>query len=134
MKKVFFYSILLLAATACTKQAPAPIDYTLTGKWTYKEYGYSIGGPMIWRNIEPANQVIEFKEDGTFVPAQDFLPGSNRYEKLDSVTLKFLPASSSSGFIKMGYAIDSTTGNLNLWPVDPYCIEGCGNRFVRKNS
>lgn len=131
---IMLFTLIVTSVISCKKGNEVPVDFNLTGKWTYKEYGYSIGGPMIWEAPSPVNQAIEFKEDGTFIPAESFLKGTTRYQKSDSVTLQFSPAQTPTGFIKMGYAIDSVSGILSLWPVDPACIEGCGNRFVRRNN
>lgn len=120
-----------MGISSCTKEVLRPVDHNILGKWIYKESGTSIGGPIIWQSAAPANQTIEFKQNGAFISAQGFLNGTNHYEKLDSVTLKFSPVANASGFIKMAYVIDSSSGQLNLWPVDPICIEGCGYRFVR---
>ena len=133
----FIFIVLAVTITACKKSADnnnEPIDHNLTGKWIYTENGFSIGGPMIWRNAAPANQVIEFKANGTFIASENFLSGVTSYEKLDSITLKFQPVSLSPGYIKMRYSIDSADGRLYLSPFEPLCIEGCADRFVRKTK
>lgn len=131
---IIFFALSLSCFISCKKGAVLPVDFDLKGKWLYKEYGYSIGGPMIWQAPLPANQYIEFKEDGTFVPAEGFLKGSSRYQKTDSITLQFSPVQTATGYAKMRCVIDSVSGILHLWPVEPACIEGCSNRFVRKNN
>ena len=133
----FIFIVLAVTITACKKSADnnnEPIDHNLTGKWIYTENGFSIGGPMIWRNAAPANQVIEFKANGTFIASNNFLSGVTSYEKLDNVTLKFKPVSLSPVYIKMRYTIDSADGKLSLSLFEPLCIEGCADRFVRKTK
>jgi hypothetical protein len=131
---IILFALCLVNIISCKKGTEVPVNFNLTGKWIYKEYGYSIGGPMMWQTPSPANQYIEFKEDGTFIPSESFLKGATRYQQTDSITLQFSPAQTVTGVVKMGYVIDSVSGILNLWPVEPACIEGCGNRFVRKNN
>ena len=121
---------LLLFAIAC-KKSVEPVANSLIGKWTYTEYYISIGGPGEWRAVTPPNQTIEFKPDGTFIPSESFLKDANRFEILDSVTVKFQPASTPSGFILMGYIIDTMERELQMYPVNPMCIEGCSNKFTR---
>lgn len=115
----------------CTKSSLVPIDSSLIAKWSYVEYYRSIGGPGEWLPVEPANQKIEFKSDGSFLPAESFLKGVTNYEIVDSVTIKFLPASTPSGYQLMGYQIDTVERKLYLYPVNPSCIEGCSSKFRR---
>ena len=125
---------LLFFAIACKKSGNKiiePIDNDLIGKWTYTEYYYSIGGPGEWHSVTPPKQAIEFKPDGTFIPAESFLKGADHFEILDSVTVKFQPAPNPSGFILMGYSIDPAARQLLIYPVNPACIEGCNNKFTR---
>ena len=135
MKKLQFLSIVLLFFTiACEKSGNKiiePIENSLIGKWTYTEYYMSIGGPGEWRPVSPPKQTIEFKPGGTFIPCESFLKDANHFEILDSVTVKIEPTSAPSGFILMGYSIDTNTRELQLYPVDPICIEGCSNKFKR---
>ena len=75
--------------------------------------------------------MIEFKTNGTFVPSASFLNTANKFEIIDSATVKIEPVSTSSGNIIMGYQIDSSKRILYLYPVNPACIEGCNNKFTR---
>jgi len=125
---------LLFFAIACKKSGNRiiePIDNGLIGKWTYTEYYYSIGRPGDWHSVTPPKQTVEFKPDGTFIPSESFLKDANHFEILDSVTVKFQPASTPSGFILMGYSIDPGARQLLMYPVNPMCIEGCSNKFTR---
>jgi hypothetical protein len=121
----------LLLIWGCKKSNLDPIENTLIGKWTYTEYYIAPGGPGEWRPVMPPNQAIEFKSDGKFIPCESFLEGSNHFEILDSITVKFEPASTPSGFLTMGYSIDTAARELQMWPVDPMCTEGCSNKFKR---
>ena len=129
---LFVISILLVAACRKTDDRIwEKSGQSLVGKWTYTDYYYSIGGPGKWYEVNPENQTIEFKADGSFVPAASFLQGVTSYEILDSVRIKFKPAATASGFTLMGYSIEKTGKELYLYPIDPICIEGCNNRFRR---
>jgi len=135
MKKVQFLILIFLVFIAgCSKldnAKPAAVENTIIGKWSYTEYYLSIGGPGQWYPVTPANQVIEFKPDGTFIPSKFFLKDATKFEIVDSVTLKIQPASTPSGYILMGYSIKTAERELYLYPVSPYCIEGCSNKFKR---
>ena len=106
MKKIQLLGLVLLFFTVACKKSIEPIENSLIGKWTYTEYYYSIGGPGEWHPVTP-KQTIEFKPDGTFIPSESFLKDANHFEILDSVTVKFQPASTPSGFILMRYSIDT---------------------------
>ena len=131
MKKLQLPGLVLLFLTVACKKSIEPIESSLIGKWTYTEYYISSGGPGEWRAVTPPNQTIEFKPDGTFIPSESFLKDANRFEILDSVTVKFQPVSTPSGFILMGYIIDTMERELQMYPVNPMCIEGCSNKFTR---
>jgi hypothetical protein len=132
LRKIALVSLtLLILISGCKKSNLEPIENTLIGKWTYTEYYISPGGPGEWRAVTPPNQTIEFKSNGKFIPCESFLEGSNRFEILDSVTVKFEPASTPSGFLTMGYSIDTAARELQMWPVNPMCIEGCSSKFKR---
>ncbi len=128
------YLSVLILMTACNKSVVVnkePIDKTVIGKWNYTEYFFSTGGPGSWHPVSPANQTIEFKSDGTFVPAESFLKTANRFEIIDSVTIKFQPTSTAMGYTLMGYQIKTADRELYLYPVNPLCIEGCSNKFTK---
>jgi hypothetical protein len=128
------FLFLVFSIIGCTKSSyrnSNPIDNSLVARWTYVEYYFSIGGPGEWHPVQPANQEIEFKSDGSFVSTESFLKGVTRYEIIDSVTIKVKPVSRPSGYMLMGYKINTIDRELYLYPVDPYCIEGCGNKFKR---
>jgi hypothetical protein len=135
MRSVVGIGILfMILQSSCSKPGiihKTPIEKTVLGKWTYTENFYSAGGPGAWHAVTPANQTIEFKANGSFIPAPSFLNGANRFEMLDSVTIKFQPATTSSGFILMGYILDTAQRELYLYPVNPMCIEGCSSKFVK---
>ena len=131
MKKLQLLGLVLLFLAVACKKSIEPIENSLIGKWAYTEYYISSGGPGEWRAVTPPNQTIEFKPDGTFIPSESFLKDANRFEILDSVTVKFQPASTPSGFILMGYIIDTMERELQMYPVNPMCIEGCSSKFTR---
>jgi hypothetical protein len=135
VKKIQLLTITLLLFTiACKKSGEKiiePIENSLIGKWTYTEYYMGSGAPSEWRPVTPPNQTIEFKPGGTFIPSESFLKDADHFEILDSVTVKFQPTSTSSGFILMGYSIDTMARQLQMYPVNPMCIEGCSNKFKK---
>lgn len=132
MKTIHFFLLLVLfTAFGCSKQEATADENSIIGKWTYTEHFYSTGSPGQWYPVVPANQKIEFKSDGKFIPAESFLKGANRFEFIDSATIKIYPATTSSGFILMGYIIKEAGRELYLYPVDPICIEGCSSKFKR---
>ena len=133
MKKIKFLSLIFLVFIfGCGKSDKLePIENSVIGKWTYIEYFFSIGGPGQWHTVTPANQTIEFKPDGSFIPASSFLNGFTKFEIVDSVTIKFQPASTPAGYILMGYYINRLRRELHLSPINPACIEGCSSKFKR---
>jgi len=133
MKTIQFVSVVLMVFYfGCGKRAVnEPGEDSIVGKWTWVENFYSVGGPGQWHQVTPASQTIEFKSDGSFVPSNSFLNSANRYEFVDSITIKFQPASTPLGYILMRYKIDVGGSELFLQPVDPRCIEGCNNKFRR---
>ena len=91
----------------------------------------NIGGPGQWHPVSPANQTIEFKPGGSFISSESFLKTATKFEMVDSATIKFQPASTSSGYILMGFSINTAEEELYMHPVNPACIEGCNNKFKR---
>ncbi len=104
----------------------------MVGKWEYTEHYFSIGGPGMWQTVEPAGQIVEFKTDGAFSSVASFYSSFLNYEVIDSTTVKFTPASSSSGYVLMRYEINVEEGILVLYPIEPMCIEGCSYKFKRR--
>jgi hypothetical protein len=131
VKKLHFLSLIFLVfILGCRKSSLEPIENSLIGKWTYTEYYQSVGGPGQWQPVTPPGQTIEFKPDGRFLSSL-FLKDATHFKILDSVTIKFQPASTASGYILMAYSIDTAVRELLMYPVNPFCIEGCSNKFKR---
>lgn len=126
---ILILTLLMLAAAGCRKAADE--SNSLIGKWTFTEYYSSPGGPGQWQPVKPANQVIEFKEDGTFKSAKSFLSTATHYEIIDSANVKFTPAETPSGYWIMAYEIKSSA--LVMYAVNPACFEGCSYKFKRKS-
>lgn len=135
MKKMQFLNLLfLLFVFACSKPDninPQIIEDSVLGKWYYTEYFSSTGGQGQWHPVTQPNQVVEFKPNGSFVPADAFLKDVRKFELVDSVTIKFQPASTPSGYLLMRYSLGMAGRDLYLYPVNPACIEGCGYKFSR---
>jgi hypothetical protein len=130
----FMAFVFLLGMVSCSRTAykitQAPLG-TLLGKWAYTEHYVSTGGPGQWSLVQPAGQIIEFKEDGTFQSAPSFSGTFRRFEIIDSTKLRFSPAPTPSGFVIMEYKVDTAEGTLLLRPIEPMCIEGCDHKFKR---
>jgi hypothetical protein len=135
MKYLILFNIgILLVLMGCEKRwdcEQGPIEKTVIGKWKYTEYFASPGGVGSWRKVSPANQTIEFREDGRFVAAPSFMAGANRFEVVDSSLVKIWFAPGSSGQSLLRYRIDTLKRELYLSPADFICIEGCSNKFIR---
>lgn len=122
--------IFLIAITGCNKpEEKSKVSKGIAGDWEYTEYYYSIGGPGLWRPVTPAGQIVAFNTDGSFHSVASFSETFRNYQVIDSATVKFTPASTSSGYVLMHFKIDSTEGTLILNPIEPMCIEGCGYKF-----
>lgn len=132
-KKIIQLFILSFMLFSCKKSSLTsnPIGNSLIGQWTCTEYWYSLGGVGEWHAVQPANQTIEFKSDGTFISAESFLKEANRFEIIDSATVKFQPSTNASGLQLMSYKIDTIKRELTMSPINPICIEGCANKFKR---
>jgi len=134
MKSSFFIGLLLLLATGCSKspvENTEAIENTVVGQWTYTEYFYSTGAPGQWYPVTPANQIIEFKADGSFTGTASFLKDATHFVIVDSTTIKFLPSTKPAGYALMNYRVKTAERELILSPLDPICIEGCSDKFKR---
>ena len=133
MKSTLVFGLILLLTTGCNKtnkENKIPVDNNIIGKWAYTENFYGTGLPGSWHPVVPAGQTIEFKPDGTFIASQSFLNGADHFEMVDSVTIKFLPVATATGYQLMTYQVKTADRELYLAPM-PLCIEGCNNKFIR---
>ena len=129
--------LFLLVIASCSRPVEKGKVFStgsLVGKWEYTEHYFSIGGPGKWQPVQPAGQIVEFKTDGTFSSAASFSETFENYEFIDSTTVKFTPASTTSGYVLMRYEINEAEGILLLHPIEPMCIEGCSYKFKRRND
>jgi hypothetical protein len=131
VKKLQFFCLIFLTFNPGCKKNIEPIDNSIIGKWTYTEYNIGIGGPGQWLPATPAGQTIEFKSDGTFISSGSLRWEATKFEILDSVTIKFRPASTPPGYLLMVYSIDTIARELLMYPVNPMCIEGCEYKYRR---
>ncbi len=133
MQRLFLPLLLVcMVIGACKKSGGGTFDKKLTGKWVYTSYSFGTGGPSVDRPADPPNQQAFFKDDGSFYSSVSFLKGFMRYEVQDSARLRFFPSSKPAGYLLMGYQLDTIHHALILFPVDPFCIEGCSFTFKRK--
>ena len=122
---------LLTIVFSCKKSGMTSIHDSLIGKWIFTESKIGTGPPGQWQPVTPRGQTIEFKEDGSFISSGNFLTGTTHFRIMDSVTVKFSPETTSSGYILMYYSIDTLARDLILSPANPACIEGCQYKFIR---
>ena len=133
MKLAYCLTILFLFSLgACNKALNnKTFPKELTGKWTYSQSFYSIGGPPIYTSTENLHQWINFKDDGSFTSNFPAFQQVTNYEVLDSVKVRLIspsPQSSSRYF----YGFDANARTLTLSSADNICIEGCGWKFKRE--
>jgi hypothetical protein len=136
IRLLFLIIVAASLAAACQKSQDKNgimIPGTLTRSWIFTEQYYGNGGPGIqWQPANPANQVLEFKADGTLSTTIDIFAGVHNYTIIDSVTVKLTPASASTGISLLSYQIDTIKGSMTLTPTLPLCFEGCAFRFKAK--
>lgn len=92
----------------------------------------SIGGPQIFYPADPAHTIIvSFLPDGTYAYAKDgktVAAQSGIYKKTDS-THYVIDISTSAPAQKLQGVISGDM--LNVYPIQPICIEGCSTQFTR---
>jgi hypothetical protein len=115
---------------SCNKSPFIASSGSISGKWLYKQYYYSIGGPPIYVSTDSARQWILFNADGSFSANVPGFANFKRYEMIDSSKIKFITPS-QPGFRLFNLDLDATRNILTLSPADYICIEGCGNIFKR---
>lgn len=129
--------LLTLAAAGCSKatdENTTHLTHVLIGKWVYTESYMGIGnGRDVWQPAQPANQTVEFNADGTFYGTVPSLKEFTRFEITDSAIVTFRSAAKPSGY-KMGYNLENPYTTLILYPVEPYCICGCSDKFERRTQ
>lgn len=118
---VFAISILMIS---CSEEDLA--DTAFTGKWKLVQTYYSIGGPLIYNDINPENEeFIQFKNNGRLVyPNSDY----TEYKLKDSTTITFIKKDKTT----QDYYFVLNEEILDLSPAGPIrCIEGCGSRYKK---
>ena len=114
----------------CNKSPFAPASGSITGKWRYIQYYYSIGGPPIYVPTDTARQWILFNPDGSFSATVPGFANFKRFEMVDSSIIKFITPP-QPGFRLFNLEFDANRNILTLTPADYICIEGCGDIFKR---
>ena len=114
------------------KETGGPIPATLTGKWNYAAYYFSIGGPGGWHPANEQDKWIQFKEDGSFSSNLSPFNTAIRYHLTDSVHVQFITAVSTDSSLFYSFSIDTVQGFVSLSPARPMCIEGCAQKFTRQ--
>lgn len=135
--RYLFYAMVMILFTAgmysCRKSADTtgkPYATSVTGKWNYAAYYFSIGGPGSWQPVNGANQWIELKENGSF--SSNFAPFNQvvSYQFTDSVHLQFNKALGQPALLYR-YALDTVKHELLLSDAINICTEGCAQKFTR---
>lgn len=130
-RKIVIVLTLIFSCFGCSKSSLStdPIHNSLIGQWVYTETWYSNGSAGGWHAVQPANQTIEFKADGTFIGSESFLKEKTRFKVIDSATIVLLKDSDTTGF-GIFYKIDAIKREMIIHPGHP-CIEGCADKFKR---
>ena len=113
----------------------APESDSILGKWVQFERAYSIGGPLIFEEVD-GDIVYNILKDNTFLRESDtdvIGRWSTEEREFGDETLMVI----SFEYEREGeninddfmYSIESNI--LQLTPI-PFCIEGCYNRFERQ--
>lgn len=120
--------VLMLFFAACDKEDTKLDRNTLPGKWKLSESWASGGsGKVDWKPVKK-QVVVEFKEDGSL--AGNAFEGYVSYVIKDSETLVLLKADKT----EQKYTYSLADGKLTMSPAGPiYCIEGCGDRYIKTN-
>jgi len=135
MKHYLFAAMLVFACMfSCTKsgiETGGKIPATLTGKWNYSAYFYSIGSPGSWHPANEQNKWIEFKEDGSFSSNLSPFNTAVGYHVTDSAHVQFITAVSSDSSLYYSFNIDTVQRSVSLSSARQICIEGCAQKFTR---
>ena len=138
MKYCLIAAMLLSACVySCTKSGKEPvgtIPATLTGKWNYDAYYYSIGGPGGWHPANEQNKWIQFNDDGSFSSNLSPFSTAIGYHLNDSGHVQFITAVSSDTSLFYSFRIDTVQGFVSLSPARLLCIEGCAQKFTRQSG
>ncbi len=129
-RALIWVSIFLMTVGACTKSSDSTYANSIIGKWKYTQRYYSAGGPLIYQPAE-LNQWVKFSQDGSIESNMSFFDNITGFELENESKIHFLTLSRPSGYMLYGYRIDTIEGGLNLYPLDPICIEGCGMLFKK---
>ena len=124
-----FLSLILTIGCDKSSKVDQALADDLFGKWVYTEYYVSPGTETDWKPADPAGQTIEFKKNGAFINDINLMAGFNKFEIIDSTTVRFKKSSDSGDFWEVRVKINVKDGMLELWGKN--CIEGCGYRFRR---
>ena len=125
---IFFAGIPGCKKSPLEEETDVPVS--VTGKWYYTAYFYSIGGPLIWQPVTTPNQYISLAANGNF--SSNFSPfnTAKTYQFTDSTHIKIIPQGGQNPLLYF-FKLDSINNALLLSPANPMCIEGCGQKFSR---
>lgn len=123
-----FSIVCLLLFSACDKENAELDNSSLPGKWKLSETWASSGsGKEDWKPTK-SQVVVEFKTDGSL--AGNAFSDYVHYVVKESGKVVFTKADKS----EQNYSYELKDGKLTMYPDGPiYCIEGCGDRYVKVN-
>jgi hypothetical protein len=136
MKYLLYGMVIMMfiaGVNSCKKSADItgkPAGASITGKWNYTAYYFSIGGPGSWQPVSGTNQWIELKENGSF--SSNFAPFNYvvSYQLTDSIHIQFNKALGQDALLYR-YALDTVKHELLLSDAINICTEGCAQKFAR---
>jgi len=122
-----FLSLILSIVFFSCEKSETTRSTPLTGKWKLFDYfhGIGIGGPLIYKQADPENQIfLELKNDGSLSYTNTNYAS---FSVKDSNIVTFID--NNKGRSNFRYSVKGDT--LTLSPGGSMCIEGCGQRFLK---
>ena len=136
MQIMWYVSIFVLSTIvySCSDDNDLDDAQPLVGQWVQFERAYSIGGPLIFEDVD-GDIVYEILSDKTFSRQSDqSVIGTWKTEMRESGDQSLPVVSFSYSFegedLQDDFVYEVEGNVLKLTPI-PFCIEGCFNRFER---
>lgn len=121
---VRFAPVFLLTLFSCAKDKQSGTD--IVGKWQRTEKYASPGFPVDWQKANDNPKVkVEFTADGKVISGSAPYADFASYRTFAQDSIEFTTTTGQ----KNRYTYFIENGKLTIWFL---CIEGCGDRFVRK--
>ncbi len=85
------------------------------------------GDPGTWCPADNTTRhIIKFRTDGSFTSSNGIYNGATKYQRTDSVRIKFLQPQTGTE-TKCYFSIEDNNQTLIISPIG--CIEGCSNKY-----